>query len=154
MNTIKKWVSSGVLGLSLVTGCSTMERGQLSDVGTTFIGFQRGFIEKNPIMRGLDIREMLVVKLVIASSLKLFVPEPVCTPMAWSVGTVGYGAAAWNIGVMAGSGPAGVGLFAIAAYFLKDNWWNSAKYTCSHRLDVVPVEIDFGLNSAWFNDKF
>ena len=154
MKKLVKLVRNGLLGLTLLTGCSTMERGQLADVGTTFIGFERGFFEANPVMSGLNIAEILAVKVAVTTTVKLFVPEPVCTPMVWVFGTGGYGFASWNIGIMVGSGPVGVGLFAIAAYLLKDNWWNSAKYTCSHRLEYVPVEIDFGLHSGWVNDKF
>lgn len=142
------------LGILSIVSCSTMERGQLADVGTTYIAFERGFVEGNPILSGLSIAEIFAVKFVVTESIRWFVPEPVCTPTSWTASFIGYGAASWNVGVMAGSGPIGVGLYLIAAYLLKDNWIASARYSCTHKLDYVPAEIDIGLNSDWFNDKF
>ncbi len=152
MKTISKVISSAAL--LLLSSCSTLERGQLADVGTTFIALERGFVEGNPLMSGLNIPWMLAAKMAYAQTIKWLIPEPYCTPSLWIGGTIGYGAAFWNIGVMAGSGPAGVGVFLIASYLIRDQTIASARYTCTHRDAYVPVEIDFGLNPNWFNDKF
>jgi hypothetical protein len=119
-----------VLLASVITlGCATADRGQGADVLSTYVAFQQGFSEGNPLMSHLSIPQMTAVKLGVTQAIK-FLPEAYCTSGLWVFTGLGYGATVWNVGVMLGSGPASIPLIVGLWWWQWDDWKDSSHRTC------------------------
>lgn len=123
---------SAVLLVILVlwmTGCASVDRGQAADGLTTIIALEQGFSEANPVFDGLNGPAILAVKIAVTQVVKL-TPEPICQPGLLGLTVTGYGAALWNIGVMAGSGPAAIPLMIGLTVWQWENWEKDAVKVC------------------------
>lgn len=118
-----------LLSAAILSGCATADRGQSADVLSTYVAFQQGFSEGNPIMAHLTIPQMAAVKLGLTQAVK-FLPEPYCTNGLWGLTAAGYGAAIWNTGVMLGSGPAAIPFIIGLVWWQWDDWAFSSNRTC------------------------
>jgi len=107
----------------LLAGCATADRAQLADGATTAIGLTNGFAEANPVLSGLSGPAILVVKLGATQAFKV-APKEVCeSGLYWSTG-LGYSAALFNVGVLAGSGAAALPAI-IALWAWRDEAWQA-----------------------------
>lgn len=102
-------------------------------------GFREGF-EEAGLMKGLSIGQMAGVKLGVTAAFK-FAPVEYCRPGLQMLTAFGYGAALWNIGVIAGSGPAAIPVIVGLTWWQWDNWDTSALRTCLDPWQVVPLSI-------------
>lgn len=114
-----------------MTGCAHVDRAQGLDGLTTAIAIENGFSEANPLFDGMNGPAIFAVKLAVTQVVKL-TPEPVCQPGLMGLTVVGYGSALWNIGVMAGSGPAAIPLILGLTLWQWDNWEKDAVKTCAN----------------------
>jgi len=120
---------AALLASTITLGCATADRGQGADVLSTYAAFQQGFSEGNPFMSHLSIPQMAAVKLGLTQAVK-FLPDPYCTSGLWALTGVGYSAAIWNVGVIAGSGPAAIPLVIGMWWWQWDDWRDSSYRTC------------------------
>jgi hypothetical protein len=75
---------------------------QLADLVTTFIGFSVGLSEANPLLFGLPIWEIALVKLLVVILIAILVKNDKCSLLVCKVGTfLGYGVALWNLALSA-----------------------------------------------------
>ncbi len=118
-----------LLSALLLTGCATADYAQLADVGTTAIALNSGFVEGNPVWGGAGWQVIAAVKIGATQAIKL-TPQEVCEPGLFGLTVAGFGAALWNIGVMAGSGPAAIPVAAMLWAWQLDNWTQSAITDC------------------------
>lgn len=116
--------------LSLIMGCAHADRAQLADGVTTWVALSNGFAEANPLLSGLSGPAILAVKVGVTQAVKQ-TPNEVCEPGLLGLTVAGYGAALWNIGVMAGSGPAALPLIVVGGGFFWDAFVADAKATCA-----------------------
>ena len=101
------------LVIALTTSCSTMQKhtaelGQAADSISTVTFLNMGIEEANPIIASN--LWILIVKPFIPPAIRYLTkgnPE-VCRSIDFALSSVGFGAAGWNIGVMAGGGPIAV----------------------------------------------
>lgn len=113
----------------LLTGCATADYAQMADIGTTAIGLERGFVEGNPVWGGANWPAIAVVKLSVNEAIK-HTPKETCEPLLmWST-LLGSGAALWNIGIIAGSGPAAIPVAAMLWAWQWDNWTQDSVNDC------------------------
>ena len=107
----------------LLTGCASApdaETGQALDLATTGAALGSGMVESNPLMAGTLTTPVgwagaAVVKVGVPVMAK-HLPEDACRKVRAGFGGAGYGAAAWNLALLAGA-PTGVGLpVALGAY--------------------------------------
>lgn len=125
---IKNVCSLMVLCGSLL-GCAAADRGQSADVLTTYMAFNQGFSEGNPIVSHLSIPQMAVIKLGITQGVK-FLPLDYCHGGLVALTGLGYSAAIWNVGVMLGSGPAALPLAIGLVIWQWGDWKASSYRTC------------------------
>ena len=96
---------------SYLSGCAYLSQAdyaQSADIATTAIALSQDDLnEVNPIWGDMNWPVMAVAKLGLVQIVKQ-TPEPYCTPGLMGLTVAGYGAALWNLGVMAGSGPAAI----------------------------------------------
>lgn len=116
--------------LALLLGCAHADRAQIADGATTWVALSNGFAEANPLLSGLSGPAILAVKVGVTQVVKQ-TPNEVCEPGLLGLTVAGYGAAAWNIGVMAGSGPAAIPVALGLALWQWDSWALDARDTCS-----------------------
>ena len=116
--------------LSLLLGCAHADRAQIADGATTWVALSNGFVEANPLLSGLSGPAILAVKIGATQAVKQ-TPNEVCEPGLLGLTVAGYGAAVWNIGVMAGSGPAAIPVALGLALWQWDDWAMDARDTCS-----------------------
>lgn len=114
--------------------------GQLADVATTAVAFNRGFVEANPLFSDLSIGQIAAIKIGLTQAVK-FAPEPFCREGLWVLTAAGYGAALWNIGVMAGSGLAAIPFIAALMIWQNDEWYISSIETCKNPWEVQSFSI-------------
>jgi len=114
-----------------MTGCAHVDRAQGLDGVTTIIALENGFSEANPLFGSMNGPAIFAVKIAVTQVVKL-TPEPICQPGLLGLTVTGYGAALWNIGVMAGSGPAAIPLILGLTLWQWDNWEKSAVQTCAN----------------------
>lgn len=121
-----------MLALSaLLGGCALADYGQLSDSATTAVALSReGFAEGNPLLSGMSWPWIAATKIAVTQAVKLTPPE-ICEPGLTGLTLGGFGAALWNIGVMAGSGPAAIPIILVGGWFLFDPAVDDAKKTCA-----------------------
>lgn len=113
-----------------LTGCATADHYQLADVATTIIGIESGLgVEGNPVWGGASWPVIAVVKIGVTQAVKL-TPKEFCEPGLLSLTLAGSGAALWNIGVIAGSGPAALPVVAGLWWWQWDNWNKAAVDDC------------------------
>lgn len=72
---------------------------------------------------------MAAVKIGVAQAVK-FAPDPICEPGLMGLTVIGYDAALWNLGVLAGSGIAAVPVAAAVTALFWDVWIEDAHRTC------------------------
>jgi hypothetical protein len=118
-----------LLSALLLTGCATADYAQMADIGTTAIGLESGFVEGNPVWGGANWPVMAVVKIGVTQAVKLTPPE-VCEPGLFWLTIAGSGAAIWNVGVIAGSGPAAIPVAIGLWWWQWDNWQADAVMDC------------------------
>jgi len=117
--------------VAVLTGCAHADIGQLADSTTTAVALSReGFAEGNPLLSGMSWPWIAATKIVITQAVKL-TPPVVCEPGLTGLALGGFGAALWNIGVMAGSGPAALPLIVVGGGFFWDAFVADAKATCA-----------------------
>ena len=125
---------SAVLLVILVlwmTGCASADRGQAADGLTTIIALEQGFSEANPVFDGMNGPTIFAVKLAVTQVVKV-TPTPICQPGLLGLTAAGYGAALWNIGIMAGSGPAAIPLMIGLTLWQWEHWEKDAVKTCAN----------------------
>ena len=127
--------------LSLILGCAHADRAQLADGAMTWVGLSSGFVEANPLLSGLSGPAILAVKVGVTQVVKQ-TPNEVCEPGLLGLTAAGYGAALWNIGVMAGSGPAAIPVALGLALWQWDSWAVDARDTCSPGIVGSPVPYE------------
>ena len=118
-----------MLSILLLTGCATADYAQLADVGTTAIAINSGFVEGNPVWGGASWPVMLVVKLGMNEAIK-HTPTETCEPLLMFSTMLGSGAALWNIGIIAWSGPAAIPVAAMLWAWQWDNWTQDSVNDC------------------------
>lgn len=130
--TARLLASAVVLAVLLLwmTGCASADRAQAADGLTTILALERGFSEGNPVFAGLNGPTILVAKLAVTQAVK-FTPDPICQPGLLGLTVTGYGAALWNIGVMAGSGVAAIPFIIGLTVWQWENWTQDAAETCA-----------------------
>lgn len=122
---------TGIIALcSALVGCAHADYAQLADSATTAVGLSQGYVEGNPVLSGLDWPYIAVIKLSVTQAVKL-TPPVVCEPGLLGLTVGGYSLALWNIGVMAGSGPAAIPVALGLALWQWDSWAVDARDTCS-----------------------
>ena len=124
-------MKTAALALTLaLTGCATADYAQMADVATTAIGIESGLgVEGNPVWGGASWPVIAVVKIGVTQAVKL-TPKEFCEPGLLSLTLAGSGAALWNIGVIAGSGPAALPVVAGLWWWQWDNWNKAAVRDC------------------------
>lgn len=124
---MNKWM----LTLAIILGgCAHADYAQVSDSATTAVALSNGFSEANPIFGGASWPVIAAVKLGATQAVKQAPPD-ICRPGLLGLTVGGYSAALWNIGVMAGSGPAAVPVALALALWQWDSWAVDARDTCS-----------------------
>ncbi len=118
-----------LLSALLLSGCATADYAQMADVGTTAIALNSGFVEGNPVWGGAGWQVIAAVKIGATQAIKL-TPQEVCEPGLFGLTVAGFGAALWNIGVMAGSGPAAIPVAAMLWAWQWDNWTQDSVNDC------------------------
>lgn len=112
-----------------MTGCAHVDRAQGLDGVTTIIALENGFTEANPLFGSMNGPAIFAVKIAVTQVVKL-TPDPICQPGLLGLTVTGYGAALWNIGVMAGSGPAAIPLIIGLTVWQWENWEKDAVKVC------------------------
>ena len=119
-----------LLSCLLLTGCATADYAQMADVTTTAVFMETGLgVEGNPVWGGASWPVIAVVKIGVTQAVKL-TPKEFCEPGLLSLTLAGSGAALWNIGVIAGSGPAALPVVAGLWWWQWDNWDKAAVRDC------------------------
>ena len=119
-----------LLSALLLSGCATADYAQLADIGTTIIGIESGLgVEGNPVWGGASWPVIAVVKIGVTQVVKQ-TPKEFCEPGLMSLTVAGSGAALWNIGVIAGSGPAAIPAILGLWWWQWDNWQTEAINDC------------------------
>lgn len=114
-----------------LSGCATADYGQLADSATTAVALSReGFAEGNPLLSGMSWPWIAATKIAVTQAVKL-APPVVCEPGLVGLSLGGFGAAVWNIAVMAGSGPAALPLIVVGGGLLWEPFAADAKATCA-----------------------
>lgn len=113
-----------------LSGCATADYGQLADSATTAVALSNGYSEANPLLDGMSWPWIAVTKLAVTQVVKL-TPLEICEPGLTGLALGGFGAAIWNIGVMAGSGPAAIPIILVGGWFLFDPAVANSKQTCA-----------------------
>lgn len=117
--------------VALLAGCATADYGQLADSATTAVALSReGFAEGNPLLSGMSWPWIAATKMAITQAVKL-TPPAICEPGLVGLSLGGFGAALWNIAVMAGSGPAALPLIVVGGGLLWESSVADAKATCA-----------------------
>ena len=120
-----------VIFILWMTGCAHVDRAQSADGLTTIVALKNGFTEANPLFGSMNGPAIFAVKMAVTQAVKL-TPEPICQPGLLGLTVTGYGAALWNIGVMAGSGPTAIPLIIGLTIWQWENWEKSAVQTCAN----------------------
>ena len=125
-------IAARVLPLvAVLAGCAHADIGQLADSTTTAVALSReGFAEGNPLLSGMSWPWIAATKIVITQAVKL-TPPVVCEPGLTGLALGGFAAALWNIGVMAGSGPAALPLIVVGGGLFWESFVADAKATCA-----------------------
>lgn len=118
------------LAAAFLAGCSHVDYAQLADSTTTAVGLSSGYVESNPVLSGLSWPYIAAVKIGATQAIKLTPPE-ICEPGLLGLTASGYGAALWNIGVMAGSGLAAIPIVMGLTVWQWENWTADARTTCA-----------------------
>ncbi len=119
-----------LLPLVFLIGCSHADWGQLSDSATTAVALNSGFSEGNPLLSNASWPVIASVKVVLTQAVKLTPPE-ICEPGLTGLAVFGYGAALWNIGVLAGSGPAALPFAVGLAFWQGPMWFSDSQVVCA-----------------------
>ena len=127
---MRRWGPVLVL-IGSLAGCAHADYGQLADSATTAVALSRaGFAEGNPLLTHMGWPGIAATKLAITQAVKL-TPEPICEPGLMGLTVFGYNAAAWNIAVLAGSGPAALPFMLLLTGWGWEWWWADAQRTCA-----------------------
>jgi len=114
----------------MLSGCATADYAQIADVGTTIVGIESGLgVEGNPVWGGSSWPVIAAVKIGVTQAIKL-TPKEVCEPGLFGLTIMGSGAALWNIGVIAGCGPAAIPVIIGLWWWQWDNWQTEAINDC------------------------
>lgn len=81
--------------------------GQAADVATTAIGLSQGFVEANPLVASAVV-PVSVAKIGGTWLAQEYGSPETCRAVTRSFGPIGWGAAGWNAGILAGIGPAAI----------------------------------------------
>ena len=123
-------LSAAALCIAISGGCATADYAQLADVTTTAVFMETGLgVEGNPVWGGANWPVMIVVKLGVNEAIK-HTPTETCEPLLMFSTMLGSGAALWNIGIMAGSGPAAIPVAAMLWAWQWDNWTQDSVNDC------------------------
>lgn len=107
------------------TSMDLASKGQLADVGTTAVGLSAGLREANPLGVAL-----LPLKYALHANSKTLGLHD-CIKSRTSMGSVGWGAAAANVGTILGLGPAGILVGLIAGVGASDSVKSDAAVECA-----------------------
>lgn len=113
----------------LLSGCATADFAQTADSVTTAIALQSGFSEGNPVFHGAAWPIIAGVKFGVTQVAKTL-PDPYCEATLFGLTIGGFGAAIWNIGVLAGSCAAAIPVIMVSTLVLWDTWSKHAKQDC------------------------
>lgn len=115
-----------------LSGCAIADYGQLADSATTAVALsQDGFAEGNPLLGGMSWPWIAATKIAATQAVKL-TPPVICEPGLTGLALTGFGAAIWNIAVLAGSGPAAIPFIIIGGGLLFEPALADAKRTCAN----------------------
>lgn len=114
----------------ILTACSWADRAQIADATTTAIAINSGYAEANPVLGGLSAPAIAAVKIGATQLVKL-TPTEICEPGLTVLTVGGFAGALWNIGVLAGSGPAAIPFVIGLTWAAWDDWRADAKATCA-----------------------
>jgi hypothetical protein len=107
---------------------SAAMEGQVADSASTVVGLGMGAVEANPLLGALPGPAIGAVKLGTTYAVQRYADPITCASFSTVAGPAGYGAAAWNIGVLAGLGPIGalpaLGAVALSHYTAEDPIWS------------------------------
>lgn len=78
--------------------------GQGADSATTAVGLGMGFVESNPLLGGMTSAGIAAAKLGATAAVSQ-ASVNTCAKGLGGLGTLGWAASAWNLGVIAGAGP-------------------------------------------------
>lgn len=127
-------IRSALLPLAMcaaLVGCATADYGQLADSATTAVALSReGFAEGNPLLGGMSWPWIAATKIVVTQAVKL-TPPVICEPGLTGLALTGFGAAVWNIAVIAGSGPMAIPFIIVGGGLLFEPALADAKRTCA-----------------------
>ena len=119
-----------VLLAGALSGCAHADWGQLSDSATTAVALNSGFAEGNPLLSGASWPVIAGVKVALTQAVKL-TPPAICEPGLMGFAVFGYGAALWNLGVLAGSGPAALPFAVGLAIWQGPVWLDDSRIVCA-----------------------
>ena len=123
-------LSAAALCIAISGGCATADYAQMADVTTTAVFMETGLgVEGNPVWGGANWPVMIVVKLGVNEAIK-HTPTETCEPLLMFSTMLGSGAALWNIGVIAGCGPAAIPVIIGLTWWQWDAWQASAIADC------------------------
>lgn len=120
----------------LLFGCATADFAQTADSATTAIALQSGFSEGNPIFNGAAWPVIAGVKFGVTQVAKTL-PDPYCEAALFGLTIGGFGAAIWNIGVLAGSCVVAIPIIAVSTLVLWDTWSKHAKRDCIEAKEFI-----------------
>lgn len=120
----------------LLFGCATADFAQTADSATTAIALQSGFSEGNPVFHGAAWPVIAGVKFGVTQVAKTL-PDSYCEATLFGLTIGGFGAAIWNIGVMAGSCAAAIPVIMVSTLVLWDTWGKHAKQDCAEAKEFI-----------------
>ena len=103
--------------------------GQGADSASTAAALSRGFVEGNPLLAPLGAGGIVALKMGLTIGMQQFASTGACVDYSTAAGPIGAGAAAWNIGVMAGAGPVAI-IPGLAATVLASRYAEPAVWRC------------------------
>lgn len=130
---MNKWILPLAI---LLGGCAHADYAQIADSSTTAVALSSGFSEANPVFAGASWPVIAAVKLGATQVVKQTPPD-ICRPGLLGLTVGGYSLALWNIGVIAGSGPAAVPVALGLALWQWDNWTADAQNQCPLGAGIV-----------------
>lgn len=132
-------------------GCAHADYGQFADSTTTAVALSRdGFAEGNPLLSHVGWPGIMAIKIVATQAVKL-APDSFCTAALTGLAGFGYGAALWNLGMLAaGSGLVGLPLAVVAVGLFGDDWHADSVVTCA---DPFPWWQDHPFESVGDSDE-
>jgi len=131
--------------ITVLSGCATADYAQTSDSITTGIALSNGFAEANPIFANAGWPVIAIAKFGITQGVKQL-PFQYCQPGLFGLTISGFGAALWNVGVLAGSGPASLPVIVGVFYWQWDNWKRDSIMDCIKKPSEIMI---FESTTGW-----